>query len=66
MSGYHERIHAEEPGEEDAWGHGYGDQKNCFLLALRWQVTGALLRTVPKCVRETSVSTQTLGAPEKV
>lgn len=41
-------------------------QKNCLLGALHWQVTGVLLRAVPRSVRETSVSSQTLGAPEKV
>ena len=42
------------------------DKKNCLLGALRWQVTGGLLKAVPRSVRATAVSSQTAGVPEKV
>lgn len=41
-------------------------QKNCLLGALHWQVTGSLLTAVPRSVRGTPVSSQTVGAPERV
>lgn len=47
-------------------GHGSMDNKNKFSVALRWQVTGGLHRTVPRSVRVTSVPLQNPGASEKL
>lgn len=44
---------------------GYVDKKNCLLGALHWQVTGGLLIPVSRSVRETSVSSQTVGCSRK-
>lgn len=46
---------------KDTW-----TKKNCLLGALRWQIIGVLLTAVPRSIRETFATSQTVGAPGKV